>query len=85
METLAITNGDIYTPTHYGHGNLVIQDDTISTITKEQLPPSDEVIDATGCLVIPGLIDGLIHGGGGCDTVFEKNIPHVHIICKYPS
>lgn len=72
METLAITNGDIYTPTHYGHGNLVIQGDTISAITKEQLPPSDEVIDASGCLVIPGLIDGLIHGGGGCDSMTGK-------------
>lgn len=72
METLAITNGDIYTPTHYGHGNLVIQDDTISTITKEQLPPSDTVIDASGFLVIPGLIDGLIHGGGGYDSMTGK-------------
>ncbi len=72
METLTITNGDIYTPTHYGHGNLVIQGDTISVITKEQLPPSDEVIDVTGCLVIPGLIDGLIHGGGGYDSMTGK-------------
>ena len=72
METLTITNGDIYTPTHYGHGNLVIQDETILTITKEQLPPSDEVIDASGFLVIPGLIDGLIHGGGGFDSMTGK-------------
>lgn len=72
MKTLAITNGDVYTPTHYGHGNLVIQDGTISTITKEQLPPSDEVIDASGFLVIPGLIDGLIHGGGGFDSMTGK-------------
>ena len=70
METLTITNGDIYTPTHYGHGNIVIQDDTISEITTEtQHQPSGQVIDATNCLVIPGLIDGLIHGGGGCDTM----------------
>ncbi len=72
METLTIVNGDIYTPTHYGPGNLVIHGDTISTITKEQLPPSDEVIDAAGCLVIPGLIDGLIHGGGGYDSMTGK-------------
>lgn len=72
MATLAIVNGDIYTPMHYGHGNIVIQEDTISTITKEQLPPSDDVIDATSCLVIPGLIDGLIHGGGGFDSMTGK-------------
>ena len=81
METLAITNGDIYTPTHYGYGNLVIQGGTISTITKEQLPPSDEVIDAAGCLVIPGLIDGLIHGGGGCDSM-TGNVEDIETIAR---
>ena len=69
METLTIVNGDIYTPTHFGQGNIVIQDDTISEITTETRQPSGQVIDAANCLVIPGLIDGLIHGGGGCDTM----------------
>ena len=69
METLTILNGDIYTPTHYGQGSIVIQDDTISTITTDALQPAGDVIDASGCLVIPGLIDGLVHGGGGCDTM----------------
>ncbi|RKU14218.1 N-acetylglucosamine-6-phosphate deacetylase [Candidatus Poribacteria bacterium] len=72
METLTIVNGDIYTPAHYGPGNIVIHGDTISTITKEQLPPSEGVIDAAGCLVLPGLIDGLIHGGGGYDSMTGK-------------
>lgn len=69
METLTIVNGDIYTPTHFGLGNIVIQEDTISEITTQTLQPSGQVIDAANCLVIPGLIDGLIHGGGGCDTM----------------
>ena len=69
METLTIVNGDIYTPKHFGHGSIVIQDDKISTITSETLQPSGQVIDAAGCLVIPGLIDGLVHGGGGYDTM----------------
>ena len=69
METLTIANGDIYTPTHFGQGSIVIQDDTISEITTETLQPSGEVIDASNCLVIPGLIDGLIHGGGGYGTM----------------
>ena len=69
METLTILNGDIYTPTHYGQGSIVVQDDTISTVTTEALQPVGKVIDASGCLVIPGLIDGLVHGGGGCDTM----------------
>ena len=69
METLTIMNGDIYTPTHYGQGSIVIQDDKISAITSEALQPSGQVIDASACLVIPGLIDGLVHGGGGYDTM----------------
>ncbi len=69
METLTIVNGDIYTPTHFGHGSIVIQDDTISEITTETHQRAGQVIDASNCLVIPGLIDGLIHGGGGCDTM----------------
>ncbi len=69
METLTIVNGDIYTPTHYGQGSIVIQDDKISAITSEALQPAGEVIDASGCLVIPGLIDGLVHGGGGYDSM----------------
>lgn len=72
MGTLTILNGDIYTPKHFGHGNIIIQDHKISTITKEHLPASDAVIDATSFLVIPGLIDGLIHGGGGCDSMTGK-------------
>ena len=69
METLTIVNGDIYTPAHYGQGSIVIQGDTISTVTTEVLQPTGETIDASGCLVIPGLIDGLVHGGGGCDSM----------------
>ncbi|MXY27984.1 amidohydrolase family protein [Candidatus Poribacteria bacterium] len=69
METLTIVNGDIYTPAHYGQGSIVIQGDTISTITTDALQPTGETFDASGCLVIPGLIDGLVHGGGGCDSM----------------
>ena len=72
MEKLTIVNGDIYTPTYFGQGNIVIQDGMISTITRENLPPSEEEIDAAGCYVIPGLIDGLIHGGGGLDSMTGK-------------
>ena len=69
METLTITNGDIYTPKHYGQGNIVIQDDAILEITTDTPQPTSEVIDASGCFVIPGLIDGLVHGGGGYGTM----------------
>lgn len=70
METLTITNGDIYTPKHIGRGTVIIQGDIISEVTTNGAPQNaSNVIDATGCIVIPGLIDGLVHGGGGCDTM----------------
>lgn len=70
METLTITNGDIYTPKHIGRGTVVIHGNTITEVTTNGAPQdASNVIDATGCIVIPGLIDGLVHGGGGCDTM----------------
>ena len=70
METLTITNGDIYTPKHIGRGTVVIHGNTIAEVTTNGAPQdASNVIDATGCIVIPGLIDGLVHGGGGCDTM----------------
>lgn len=70
METLTITNGDIYTPKHIGRGTVVIQGNTIAEVTTNgALQDASNVIDATGCTLIPGLIDGLVHGGGGCDTM----------------
>ncbi len=72
MKKLTIINGDIYTPTHYGHGSVVIQGDTISDITPDTLQPVGDVVDASGCFVIPGLIDSLAHGGGGCSSMSGK-------------
>ena len=70
METLTITNGDIYTPKHIGRGTVVIHGNTIAEVTTNGAPQdASNVIDATGCIVIPGLIDGLVHGGGGRDTM----------------
>lgn len=70
METLTITNGDIYTPKHIGRGTVVIHGNTITEVTTNGAPQdASNVIDAAGCTLIPGLIDGLVHGGGGCDTM----------------
>ena len=70
METLTIANGDIYTPKPVGRGTVIIQGDIISEVTTNGAPQNaSNVIDATGCIVIPGLIDGLVHGGCGCDTM----------------
>ncbi len=46
-------------------GNLIIENDKIATIQKGAINPAcgmyDEVIDATGCFVLPGVIDDHVH------------------------
>lgn len=66
---LAIVGGEIYTPTYQSKGNIVVRDGKIESISATDFDKSTQCIDATGCTVIPGLIDALVHGGGGCDTM----------------
>jgi allantoinase len=43
-------------------GNILVLDAKIKSISETRRPPSaDEEIDAKGCLVIPGLVDGHAH------------------------
>lgn len=45
-------------------GAIVIEDNRIAAIMPENEPPRsnfDEIIDATGCFVIPGIIDTHVH------------------------
>ncbi len=73
---LAIIGGEIYTPTYQSTGNLFIRDGKIESIRTDSFEPTGHpsitTIDARGCKVIPGLIDALVHGGGGCGTVTGK-------------
>lgn len=44
-------------------GNIVIEDGLITDISKQQQPEAsfDETIDASGCYVLPGIIDDHVH------------------------
>ena len=46
--------------------NIFIQKDKIVNIT-EDVPSNAECIDASGCIITPGIIDQHIHGGYGCN------------------
>ncbi|MBZ0275324.1 MAG: N-acetylglucosamine-6-phosphate deacetylase [Anaerolineae bacterium] len=71
MRTL-ITGGTIITPpqTLENH-TLIIEDGIIRRIEPGALTPapSDQVVDAAGRYVAPGLIDVHVHGGDGYDTM----------------
>lgn len=63
MKTL-ICNAKIVNENKTFSGSIVIEDEYISEITTEQIQPDasfDETIDASGCLVMPGVIDDHVH------------------------
>jgi len=60
--SLLIKNGEIVTADSRFHGDLYIEDETITRIGAAlDAPPGTEVLDATGKLVFPGFIDPHVH------------------------
>ena len=63
MKTI-ITGGNIVNEGRVQKGTVVIENGRISEVstrTDYPLQPEDEVIDATGCYVLPGVIDDHVH------------------------
>ncbi len=62
---IIIKGGTIVNAGHSLKGDLVIDDDRITTILTEETAYSrdtyDKVVDATGCFVLPGIIDTHVH------------------------
>ena len=59
---LLIRNGEIVTVGARVHGDIYVENETITRIGKNlEAPPDAEIIDATGKLVFPGFIDPHVH------------------------
>ena len=61
---ILVTGGTVVNEGRSFDGSLVIENDKIAEIIEGKETPRDnydEVVDATGCLVIPGVIDGHVH------------------------
>ena len=75
-----IKNANIYSPTHLGLKFVVIAHNKIVSIT-DTMPSislDHETIDANGCALIPGFIDGHTHlTGGGGEAGFSTRVPPV--------
>ncbi len=63
-----IKNGKIYIDSKWQDVNILIKDGRFAYIGKEA-PKADEIIDAKGLKVIPGLIDPHVHFALYCGTV----------------
>ena len=63
MRQTLITNGRIGNEGQSFDGFVVIEGDCIKSIGKGEAPRGDydETVDATGCLVLPGIIDDHVH------------------------
>lgn len=61
--TTIIENGTIVNEGRVFRGSLIIEDDTIKQIAEGETPRGsyDERVDATGCFVLPGIIDEHVH------------------------
>ena len=59
-----ITGGTLVTPDSAFEGSLAIDDGTIVAVgDRGSLPDGDRVVDATGLLVLPGVVDPHVHIG----------------------
>ncbi|MDP6986611.1 MAG: dihydroorotase [Phycisphaerales bacterium] len=63
MSELRLTGGRVIDPaTDLDHtGDVLVRDGVIVSISDTPLPPSDDTLDCTGCIVSPGLIDIHVH------------------------
>jgi beta-aspartyl-dipeptidase (metallo-type) len=79
-----ILDGEVYAPRHLGRADLLLVDGRIGRVGAVDRPACEaldiglEVIDASGCLVMPGLIDPHEHllGGSGEDG-FSTQTPEL--------
>ena len=70
---LAVMNGSVVTAQEVIPGGVVLCEDgkitLVGTKGAAAPEPGSEIIDATGCMVFPGLIDTHVHGSGGDDVM----------------
>jgi len=60
-ETTLIANGTVVTAEGEFAGDVLLEGESIAAVGRVSAPEGAEVVDATGCFVLPGLIDNHTH------------------------
>jgi allantoinase len=60
MNDLVIRHGTVVMPEGTIRADVAIEGETISNVGSD-LPPASKEIDATGCAILPGMIDVHVH------------------------
>jgi len=70
-KALVIKGGTVFTPfTKIDNGTVYIKNGRIARVGRRiSKPLKAEIVDASGMIVVPGLIDTHIHGGNGSDAM----------------
>ena len=78
-ELTVVVGGQIYAPEILDQKNIFIEGGKIKKISTDKPPNHAKIINADGLLVIPGLIDALVHGGGGRHTMTgdPEDVAHI--------
>jgi dihydroorotase len=61
MTQLVVSGGNVLVQGEFVCADIVVDDGTITALTRRDTPSADRVIDATGLVVIPGVIDSHVH------------------------
>ncbi len=65
-----IVNGKVFAPERTCHTEITLEGDRVLAIGEPpDGPPSDVTLDADGDTITPGLVDALVHGGGGAEAM----------------
>jgi imidazolonepropionase-like amidohydrolase len=72
--TTLIANGTIVTADGEFEGDVLIDGEKIAAVGRVAAPEGTEVVDASGCYVLPGLIDNHTH----LSMPFVRRLRHGH-------
>lgn len=83
MKNLRLVGGYVVTPLEARFTDVLIKDDRIHALGDVRINgENEEVIDVSGCIVTPGLIDLQVNGGRACDLWADPSDDEIRELCR---